>query len=677
MSEKRSLKSLAALVFMGGTHDDLSLEARRHTLFLNLVQIIGIVILGLMGMASIRQGGAFRGGFDLVTAGILLAGLFFLRLSKNLPVSSAICLTAVTLLFYYLLIEGGGDKSGALWIVTYPLIAIFIVGLAPGIVFTGIMFLAILAYVLVGAHLRDLLSSVMPGLSEADYGFNFGLRVLFSYLLTTALAVFYEAVRKNTQKKFEENVLALEKTTQDLSRRRNETDSIMKNVREGIFLLDREQRITTEYSRELETILERRSLAGVRLTDIVKPGMPEKIVSVLEDYLEMLFQPHDNPDLLREINPLDKVEFNLPVSEGGFKTKHLVFSFAPLGENGSRRVLGTVRDVTSETNLVRELEEQEDKTKREMQKLSQIINVAPALMNEFIADAEEEFENINTLLKSEEENYSLLLPLLYQSIHAVKGNALLLGLGSLGHKLHSLESELNLYLARPQVEWNDLFNFTAGLGEMQKEIEEIKAVIDKLMAFQSNMSLSGLEQKNLLLTTLRRLVEKMADEQQKEAALVMQDFRADVISPRYRKLVKEVLIQVIRNAVTHGLETPAARLAAGKPQRGNIVIGCEKRQSRLRITVRDNGTGLDPGAIRERAKSLPAFADLDLDRLTEAQAMSLIFRPGFSTSMTATLDAGRGVGLSLVKRRIEEAGGLLKVRTGKGKFTEFEISLPT
>jgi two-component system chemotaxis sensor kinase CheA len=674
---KRSLKSVAALVFMGGLHDDLSLEARRHTLFLNLVQIIGIVILTLMGVASIRQGGVFRGGFDIVTAGILLFAIVFLRLSRNLPVSSALCLVAVTLLFSYLLLEGGGDKSGALWIVSYPLIAIFIVGLTPGIVFTVVMFLAILAYLVFDPPIRALLAPIMPELREQQYNFNFGLRLLFAYILTTALGVFYEAVRKNTQKKFEENVLALEKTTQDLTQRRNETDSIMKNVREGIFLLDGEQRITTEYSRELETILERGSLAGVRFVDVIKPAIPEKILAVIEDYLEMLFLPHDNPELLREINPIDKVEFNLPTPDGGFKTKHLVFQFAPLGQNGARQVLGTVRDVTSETNLVRELEAQEDKTKREMQKLSQIINVAPALMNEFIADAEEELENINTLLKSEEENFSLLLPLMYQSIHAVKGNALLLGLGALGNKLHNLESELNLYLARPKVEWNDLFNFTSGLGEIQVEIEEIKAVIEKLMSFQTSMSLSGLEQKNLLLTTLRRLVEKMGKEQQKEAALVMQDFRTDAISPRYRKVVKEVLIQIIRNAVTHGLEIPAVRLAAGKPKQGTIVIGCEKRQSRLWVTVRDNGRGLDPEAIRERAKTLPEFAKLDLAGLSDGQVMSLIFKPGFSTSASASLAAGRGVGLALVKRRVEEAGGQLKVRTGKGKYTEFEISLPT
>jgi two-component system chemotaxis sensor kinase CheA len=191
------------------------------------------------------------------------------------------------------------------------------------------------------------------------------------------------------------------------------------------------------------------------------------------------------------------------------------------------------------------------------------------------------------------------------------------------------------------------------------------------------MSLAGLEQKNLLLTTLRRLVEKMTKEQEKDAALVMQGFFSGAVSPRYRKLVKEVLIQIIRNAVTHGLESPETREQTGKPRQGTISITCEKKESRMVIIVRDNGRGLDADLIRHRAKDLPAFAATNLAALTDAQAMSLIFKPGFSTSRTATLDAGRGVGLSLVKSRIEENGGQLKVRTGKGKFTEFEISLPT
>jgi two-component system chemotaxis sensor kinase CheA len=115
----------------------------------------------------------------------------------------------------------------------------------------------------------------------------------------------------------------------------------------------------------------------------------------------------------------------------------------------------------------------------------------------------------------------------------------------------------------------------------------------------------------------------------------------------------------------------------GKPRQGTISITCEKKQSRMVITVRDNGRGLDADAIRQKAKDLPAFATIDVSSLSDAQAMALIFKTGFSTAKVAALDAGRGVGLALVKTRIEENGGQLKVRTGKGKYTEFEISVPT
>ncbi len=675
---KLSLKKIGQTVFMGGAYEDLTPENRRHILFINLVTIIGVVILVIMALKTWREGRLGLAYFDTGTGIALFAILVFLRISRNNHAAAWMILSAVSILYYYLLLTGGSDRTGALWLLTYPFIAIFLVGMTPGVIFAVVMFLAIIFYFLFTGTLNALLVSFLPGFTPETYSMDYSVRVFMSYLLATALAVFYEAVRTSTQNRFQDNVVKLEKTTQDLTQRRNETDSIMKNVKEGIFLLDPSYSFTNEYSRELETILEKGELTGQKFTDVIRSGIPEKIVSVLEDYLEMLFQPSDNPDLLREINPIDKVELNLPTPDGKFKTKHLVFQFAPLGENGgARQVLGTVRDVTSEVMLVKELEAQEDKTKREMQKLSQIINVDPALMNEFISDAEEELDNINALLKSEEEDYTLLLPHMYQSLHAVKGNALLLGLAELGHRLHSLESELNLYMARSKVEWQDLFNFTAGLGEIQKEIDEIKAVIEKLISFQSTMSLAGLEQKNLLLTTLRRLVDKMTRELEKEAVLVMQGFFSGAISPRYRKLIKEVLIQIIRNAVIHGLEPPAVRERTGKPRQGTISITCEKKESRMVIVVRDNGAGLDADAIRGRAKTLPAFVKMNVESLNDAQAMALIFQPGFSTARTTTLNAGRGVGLALVKNRIEENGGRLKVRTGKGKYTEFEISLPT
>jgi len=663
---------------MGGSYDDFSPEARRHILFLNLVVIIGIAILGTMALKTMNENNLPLTIFDGATGVFLFGSIIYLRLSKNYIVTSWLCLGAVTALYFFLLATGGSEGTGALWLLSYPFIAVFLVGLTPGIVFTGLMFTGVAFFFVFPRTVGSFFSSFIPTYRTIEYSSDYVVRVLMSYLLSTALAIFYEAVRKSTQKKLSESMEKLEKTTGDLLARRTETDSILQNVREGIFLLDREQCITSEYSKELESILGKHTLQGTRLLDLVRPALPDKMAAVLQDYLDMLYAPDANRELLKEINPIDTLEFNLPGSDGGILTKHLEFDFTIIGRNGhTDQILGTVRDVTSEVKLVKELEAQEDKAKRQIQKLSEIINIDPALMKEFIADAEEELENINLLLKSEEDNYSVLLPVLYQSVHAVKGNALLLGLTTLGNKLHAIEDQLNVYLTRQKVEWKDLFEFVAGIGEIRNEIEEIKSLIDKLMSFQSTMKISGLEQKNLLLTTLRRLVDKQSRDTGKDARLILTNFHTDAISPRFRKLVKEVLIQIIRNALAHGIESAAERARAGKPRNGMIQVSCEKRNSRIWVTVRDDGAGLDPDVIRHKAKSLPAFASLALDTLSDAQTVGLIFKPGFSTASQATLAAGRGIGMSMIKKRIEEHGGQLKVRSAKGKYTEFEISLPT
>lgn len=103
----------------------------------------------------------------------------------------------------------------------------------------------------------------------------------------------------------------------------------------------------------------------------------------------------------------------------------------------------------------------------------------------------------------------------------------------------------------------------------------------------------------------------------------------------------------------------------------------KKKDGKIHLTCRDNGQGLDPQVIKQKAQTLEAFQNLPLDSLTDLQLISLIFKPGFSTTSTVDFASGRGIGLSLIKQRLEEYNGELKVRTAKGKFTEFEIILPT
>ncbi|HWS89349.1 MAG TPA: ATP-binding protein [Pyrinomonadaceae bacterium] len=139
--------------------------------------------------------------------------------------------------------------------------------------------------------------------------------------------------------------------------------------------------------------------------------------------------------------------------------------------------------------------------------------------------------------------------------------------------------------------------------------------------------------------------------------------------------VADPLLHLVRNAVVHGVEAEAERLAAGKPAAGRVRVEADSEGGLIVLRVTDDGRGVDVGAVARAAAAAglvsPGAA------LTEAHALRLIFRPGFSTAARATLVSGRGVGLDIVERAVEEAGGEVRVRSLRGRGTTFELRLPT
>lgn len=139
--------------------------------------------------------------------------------------------------------------------------------------------------------------------------------------------------------------------------------------------------------------------------------------------------------------------------------------------------------------------------------------------------------------------------------------------------------------------------------------------------------------------------------------------------------VADPLLHLVRNAVDHGIETEAERVAAGKPAAGRIRVEADSEGGLVVLRVSDDGRGVDVEAVG-RAAAAAGLVTTGAT-LTEAHALRLIFRPGFSTAGQASLVSGRGVGLDVVERAVEEAGGEVRVRSLRGRGTTFELRLPT
>jgi chemotaxis protein histidine kinase CheA len=141
--------------------------------------------------------------------------------------------------------------------------------------------------------------------------------------------------------------------------------------------------------------------------------------------------------------------------------------------------------------------------------------------------------------------------------------------------------------------------------------------------------------------------------------------------------LNDPLIHLLRNAVDHGIEEPARRAEAGKPAHGTIRLGARQDGSWVVIEVADDGGGIQVAAVREKAVRKGIITAEQAAAMTEAEAIDLIFAPGFSTSPIVTDVSGRGVGMDVVKRTIvDDMRGVVEVDTALGRGTTFSLRLP-
>ena len=140
--------------------------------------------------------------------------------------------------------------------------------------------------------------------------------------------------------------------------------------------------------------------------------------------------------------------------------------------------------------------------------------------------------------------------------------------------------------------------------------------------------------------------------------------------------IKDPLTHLIRNCVDHGIEPPDARVAAGKPAAGRLQLQAFHESGYVNIEITDDGAGIDPERLKKKALDLGLIAPERCSRLSDSEAINLIFLPGFSTAPAVTRLSGRGVGMDVVKTDIEKVGGTVDVHSRLGVGTTFKLKIP-
>src|ERR1035437_4354259 len=174
---------------------------------------------------------------------------------------------------------------------------------------------------------------------------------------------------------------------------------------------------------------------------------------------------------------------------------------------------------------------------------------------------------------------------------------------------------------------------------------------------------------------LPRIVRDLSGELGKQIELEMHGADTE-LDRQVLDLIKDPLTHMVRNSADHGLETPAERAAAGKPEQGTMRLSAYHEGGHIIICIADNGRGLNTEKIKAKAIVSGLVSEAELEKMTEAQIHKFIFAPGFSTAAIVTSVSGRGVGMDVVRTNIDQIGGTIDVKSVAGEGSSVTIKIP-
>jgi two-component system chemotaxis sensor kinase CheA len=488
------------------------------------------------------------------------------------------------------------------------------------------------------------------------------------------------------------------------------TDAILKNNAQGLFLLDPKDKILPQVSKSLATMFRRQEFTNLSFEKLIGSLVTAKILTAARAYVTRLLDAAAPSDS-EPANPLQDIEVRLANADGTFETAHYSFEFQAVDTPGEPRVwLVRVTDITARVQQHRELEDLRTHMQTQGEILRSVLQSGGARFGAFLQRTDASMKTINGVLKKparEADAFRNKLEETLSEVDRVRRDGAALKLTGLTAAARLLEDSLQELRSRGAVSGSDFLPLAVKLDQLYGQFALLRSlssqagpVTDRDMAapealmtengtqvIEAPKFLAAMAQKpavpkthrmaqaGSLDSTLTALTELVANEHHK--AVTLDCTGMQLVPSRYQGTIKNVAIQLIRNAVTHGVETSSARQAVGKPTQGTLRLEFKVMPDQsFELHFQDDGCGLDPDKVRATAVAKGLITEDAATRLRDRQAIKLIFKSGFTTLDSAPGDAPHGSGMSLVRRYVHEAGGRIALATLLGHETRFKVTLP-
>jgi two-component system chemotaxis sensor kinase CheA len=476
---------------------------------------------------------------------------------------------------------------------------------------------------------------------------------------------------------------------------KNETDRILETVKDGLFLMKPDFTIGNQYSDSLTKIINVDKPEGHNFLSILKKIVPEKTLATAQDYMDLLLGDRVKEELVKDLNPLDEVEVYFDDDDYARRVGHLGFEFNRVTEGDQiSHLLVQVNDITDKILLEKQLQESKEKSQEQLDLMLQVLHVDPRQLSQYLSDTERSLLDINQVLQKRtmlESGNREKLDEIFRLMHRIKGDAAALSLDAFETRAHDFENKLEELRNKRNIEGNDFLPLAINLDEFLGQIESLRALIKKLSELQHSVNSGQAAELHLVEDSglgeqaptasayqiehrLDSLVTKISEDLDKTVNFSMDG--EEHIPSHMAKDILDILTQLVRNSVAHGIEATQKRIEHGKDQSGNIQVHVHPHADGLQITVEDDGAGLNTAKIKQTAIRKGLLGALEAEKLNRNQIIGLIFKPGFSTADHTSNHAGRGVGMDIVAKQVKEMQGKMGIKTKAGEGSRFIMRIP-
>lgn len=473
------------------------------------------------------------------------------------------------------------------------------------------------------------------------------------------------------------------------------TDAILKGSPQGLCLIDPKDRLISQPSASLGALFHRQDFDNLSFEKLIAPLVTAKTMSVARTFVNRLFEATMAGEEMPP-NPLLDVEVKLGNADGSLSTLHYSFEFNPVQiPHEPRSWLLRVTDITARVQQLRELDDLRSQVQTQGELLRGILRGGPARFAQFLDRTDASMTAINEVLKKparQADAFRSKLDETLAEVDRVRHDAAAFKLTGLATAARSLEDALQELRSRGSLSGSDFLPLAVKLDSLygqfallrlltsesgEEEESEPRVEARRSAAEGAPLRVGRLmAQAGSLDSTLASLTELVAHEYRK--TVVLECSGLEHVPPGYQSTIKKIAIQLIRNAVMHGIETSAERRKVGKPSHGTLHLEFKRlADGNFELQFHDDGRGLDPDQVRATAVARGVVTAEAAARLRDRQAIKLIFKSRYTTLGSAANAVPHGSGMAMVRRYVHEAGGKVALASLLGHETRFRIMLPS